>query len=46
VENTPFPVTSSEPPASETGKDVVIETETLPPAESAQNENIEKPMNA
>jgi len=45
VDNTPTPTTSSEPEASETGKDVVIETEVLPSAESVPRENVEKPVN-
>ena len=49
TENTPEG-TSAEPAASETGKDVVVETQVVPPAEiapeeSAQDENLNKPIN-
>jgi hypothetical protein len=49
TENTPEG-TSAEPAASETGKDLVVETQVVPPAEiapeeSAQEENLDKPTN-
>lgn len=45
VDNAPTPSDNSEPPASEAGKDAKVETETVPPAESAPEEKSEKPVN-